>query len=138
MTMATDNTRFLAGNPKHPEGGEVPNITPDKTTGLAWTLEEIAEYLGTGNKPDGDVAGGLMAEVIQGTTAGYKDLTKDDRPRDRGLHQVGPADPEQDREVNGDVQRSSTHGGNMKRRAWTAVFVMGGLTAGLLAGCASR
>jgi mono/diheme cytochrome c family protein len=79
MTMATDNTRFLAGNPKHPEGGEVPNITPDKTTGLAWTLEEIAEYLGTGNKPDGDVAGGLMAEVIQGTTAGYKDLTKDDR-----------------------------------------------------------
>jgi len=25
----------------------------------------------------------------------------------------------------------------MKRRAWTAVFVMGGLTAGLLAGCAS-
>jgi mono/diheme cytochrome c family protein len=78
MTMATDNTRFLAGNPKHPEGGEVPNITPDKTTGLTWTLEEIAEYLGTGNKPDGDVAGGLMAEVIQGTTAGYKDLTRAD------------------------------------------------------------
>ena len=25
----------------------------------------------------------------------------------------------------------------MKRRAWTAVFVIGGLTAGLLAGCAS-
>ena len=41
--------------------------------------EEIADYLETGNKPDGDVAGGLMAEVIEGTAAGYKDLTKEDR-----------------------------------------------------------
>ena len=31
MTMATDNSRFLAGNPKGPEDAEVPNITPDKT-----------------------------------------------------------------------------------------------------------
>lgn len=79
MTMATDNSRFLAGNPKGPEDSEPPNITPDKTTGLTWTVEQIAEYLGTGNKPDGDVAGGLMAEMIQGTTAGYKDLTRADR-----------------------------------------------------------
>lgn len=79
VTMATDNSRFLAGNPKGPEDSEVPNITPDKSTGLTWSEEEIAEYLGTGNKPDGDVAGGLMAEVIQGTRAGYKDLTRDDR-----------------------------------------------------------
>jgi mono/diheme cytochrome c family protein len=79
MTMATDNTRFLAGNPKGPEDSEVPNITPDKTTGLQWSEEEIADYLGTGNKPDGDVAGGLMGEVIDGTLAGYKDLTKADR-----------------------------------------------------------
>ena len=79
MTMATDNTRFLAGNPKGPEDSEVPNITPDKTTGLSWSEEEIADYLGTGNKPDGDVAGGLMGEVIEGTLAGYKDLSKADR-----------------------------------------------------------
>jgi mono/diheme cytochrome c family protein len=79
MTMATDNSRFLAGNPKGPEDSEVPNITPDKTTGLTWTEEEIADYLETGNKPDGDVAGGLMGEVIDGTLAGYKDLTKADR-----------------------------------------------------------
>jgi mono/diheme cytochrome c family protein len=78
MTMATDNSRFLAGNPKGPEDAEVPNITPDKTTGLTWTEDQIADYLGTGNKPDGDVAGGLMAEVIQGTTAGFKDLTRAD------------------------------------------------------------
>jgi len=82
MTQATDNSRFLAGNQKGkgPEGKEVANITPDKDTGLGgWTEEQIAEYLGTGNRPDGDVAGGLMGEVIQGTSAGYKDLTKADR-----------------------------------------------------------
>jgi mono/diheme cytochrome c family protein len=79
MTNATDNSRFLAGNPKGPEDSVVPNLTPDKDTGLTWSEEEIAEYLGTGNKPDGDVAGGLMGEVIQGTAAGYKDLTKEDR-----------------------------------------------------------
>jgi hypothetical protein len=58
----------------------MPNVTPDKDTGIgSWSEEEIADYLGSGNKPDGDVAGGLMAEVIEGTLAGYKDLTKADR-----------------------------------------------------------
>jgi mono/diheme cytochrome c family protein len=82
MTMAVDNSRFLAGNPKGkgPEGSAVPNITPDRETGLgSWSEEQITDYLETGNKPDGDVAGGLMAEVIQGSSAGYKDLTKADR-----------------------------------------------------------
>ncbi|MGH7392094.1 MAG: cytochrome C [Candidatus Rokuibacteriota bacterium] len=78
LTMATDNSRFLAGNPKGPEDSQVPNITPDKETGLTWSEDEIAEYLATGNKPDGDVAGGLMGEVIQGTLAGYKDMTRAD------------------------------------------------------------
>ena len=80
MTMATDNSRFLAGNPKGPEDEAMPNITPDPDTGIGkWSVEEIADYLGSGNKPDGDVAGGLMGEVIDGTLAGYKDLTKADR-----------------------------------------------------------
>ena len=79
VTYATDNSRFLAGTPNGPEDSVEPNLTPDKDTGLKWSEEEIAEYLGTGNKPDGDVADGLMAEVIQGTLAGYKDLTKADR-----------------------------------------------------------
>jgi mono/diheme cytochrome c family protein len=81
MTMAVDNSRFLAGNPKKtgPEGQAAPNITPDKDTGLGdWTEEQIVTFLGTGNRPDGDVAGGLMGEMIQGTAAGYKDLTKAD------------------------------------------------------------
>src|SRR5262249_43486787 len=79
MTMATDNSRFLAGNPNGPEDSEIPNITPDPTRGLTWSEEEIADYLGSGNKPEGDVAGGLMGEVIEGTLAGYKDMTKADR-----------------------------------------------------------
>lgn len=79
MTMAPDASRFLAGNPQGPEKSEVPNITPDPATGLRWSEDEITEYLGTGNKPDGDVAGGLMGEVIQGTLAGYKDLSREDR-----------------------------------------------------------
>jgi mono/diheme cytochrome c family protein len=80
MTQATDNSRFLAGNPKGPEDASVPNITPDPETGIGkWSVDEIAEYLGTGNRPDGDVAGGLMGEVIDGTLAGYKDMTRADR-----------------------------------------------------------
>jgi mono/diheme cytochrome c family protein len=79
MTQATDNSRFLAGNAKGPEDSQVPNLTPDRQTGLTWSLEEIAYYLGTGNKPDGDTAGGLMGEVIHGTLAGYKDMTEPDR-----------------------------------------------------------
>ena len=56
-----------------------PNITPDPETGIGkWSEQEIVDYLGSGNKPDGDVAGGLMGEVIQGTTAGYRDLTPAD------------------------------------------------------------
>lgn len=78
-TMAPDASRFLAGTANGPEGATVPNITPDPDTGIgSWSVEEIAEYLGTGLRPDGDVAGGLMGEVIQGTTAGYKDMTRED------------------------------------------------------------
>jgi mono/diheme cytochrome c family protein len=80
LTMASDASRFLAGTPKGPEDQAIPNITPDSDTGIGkWSVEEIADYLGTGNKPDGDVAGGLMSEVIDGTLAGYKDLTQADR-----------------------------------------------------------
>jgi mono/diheme cytochrome c family protein len=81
MTMAVDSSRLLAGNSKRtgPEGQAAPNITPDPTTGIGdWTEEQIVTYLGTGNRPDGDVAGGLMGGNIQGTLAGYKDMTPAD------------------------------------------------------------
>src|SRR5262249_46405725 len=79
ITYATDNSRFLGGNAQGPEKSEVPNITPDPQTGLTWSEDEIAEYPATGNKPGGDVAGGLMAEVSQGSLAGSRDLTMADR-----------------------------------------------------------
>ena len=80
VTMASDNSRFLAGTPKGPEDQAIPNITPDPDTGIGkWSVEEIADYLASGNKPDGDVVGGLMAELIDGTLSGYKDLSKADR-----------------------------------------------------------
>ena len=81
LTMAVDTSRLLAGNGKKtgPEGQAAPNITPDKDTGIGtWTEEQIVTYLATGNRPDGDVAGGLMGENIQGTLAGYKDMSKSD------------------------------------------------------------
>ena len=78
VSQALDNSRFLAGNQNGPEKSVVPNITPDPQTGLRWSVDEIVEYLGTGNKPDGDLAGSLMAEVIHGTAAGYKDMTRAD------------------------------------------------------------
>lgn len=67
----------LAGNREGAEGGVVPNITPDKKTGIGrWRASELAEYLESGMTPDGDFAGDLMAEVID---HGLKFLTRADR-----------------------------------------------------------
>ena len=55
----------FAGGP-NPEGeGWVPNITQK---GLdEWSAKDIADFLETGQKPDGDTAGGSMARVIKNT-----------------------------------------------------------------------
>ena len=68
-----------AGAKIGPVGQAVPNISPDKNTGIGeWKREEIAELLHSGVKPDFDNVQGLMDEVIQGTPHGYKDMTKED------------------------------------------------------------
>jgi mono/diheme cytochrome c family protein len=57
-------------------GEDVPNITPDKETGIGdWKREDLAELLLTGTKPDLDNVQGLMAEVVE---HGYKNMTKED------------------------------------------------------------
>jgi mono/diheme cytochrome c family protein len=57
--------RHLAGTCDGPDGKLVPNITPDRQTGIGnWTCEELTRFLGTGRKPDGSFTGSLMAEVI--------------------------------------------------------------------------
>jgi mono/diheme cytochrome c family protein len=67
---------YMAGAKSGPLGEMVPNITPDKETGIGeWSRTDIAEILINGTKPDLDNVQGLMAEVVE---AGYKNMTKDD------------------------------------------------------------
>ena len=55
----------------------VPNITPEKTTGIAeWSKNEFASFLASGEKPDFDNVQGSMQEAIQ---HGLKFLTEADR-----------------------------------------------------------
>lgn len=71
-----DYGKWLAGTPDGPEGEEMPNLTPDAETGLTWDEAEIVEYLKSGQTPDFDYAGSLMAEVIEHNTG---KLTDEDR-----------------------------------------------------------
>lgn len=67
---------YLAGTKQGPFGASIPNITPDKESGIGrWSRADIADLLLTGTKPDLDRAGGLMAEVI---AAGYKKMARED------------------------------------------------------------
>ena len=78
---APNRSLYMAGmtEKESPLGEGIPNITPDKETGIGeWKREEIAELLKTGIKPDLDNVQGLMSEVIQGVGHGYKDMTKED------------------------------------------------------------
>jgi len=71
-----ESQRF-AGNHDSVDGADVPNITPDKKTGIGkWSQSDLVEYLETGAMPDGDYAGNVMAEVIDNSLS---HLTKDDR-----------------------------------------------------------
>ena len=76
-----NHSLYLAGASQKngPLGEAVPNITPDTETGIGtWKREEIADLLLTATKPDFDNIQGLMYEVVQGTSGGYKDIKKDD------------------------------------------------------------
>ena len=78
---APNQSLYMAGASEKngPLGEAVPNLTPDKETGIGdWRRQDIAELLLTGIKPDSDNVQGLMYEVIQGTPHGYKDMKKED------------------------------------------------------------
>ena len=69
----------LAGTKVGPLGDEISNITPDKGTGIGqWSQEEIADLILTGIKPNLDNVQGLMEEVIEGASRGYKNMTRED------------------------------------------------------------
>ena len=66
---AMEPSRFLAGTPAGPDGKAVPNITPDRKTGIGnWSEDDITTLLKDGQTPDFDFVGGAMAEVVRNTT----------------------------------------------------------------------
>jgi len=68
-TGGLDPARLFAGQ-RLGADESIPNITPDRETGIGrWSGRHIMRYLDMGMDPDGDFAGGSMAEVIEhGTT----------------------------------------------------------------------
>ena len=70
-------SQSLQGNANGPDGWKVPALAGAKAKEFAaWSVEEIAEYLKSGAKPDFDIAQGPMNEVIEDAT---KHLTDEDR-----------------------------------------------------------
>jgi mono/diheme cytochrome c family protein len=68
---------MLSGTNDGPEGDPVPNITPDRETGIGgWSDKDIEYLLETGQKPDGDSVGGAMGAVVDLSTS---KLTAEDR-----------------------------------------------------------
>jgi mono/diheme cytochrome c family protein len=66
---AMEQSRFLAGTAAGPGGKAVPNITPDRKTGIGnWSIDDIVTLLSTGQTPDFDFVGGAMAEVVKSTS----------------------------------------------------------------------
>ena len=62
---ASRRDRYLAGTCTGPDNRRVPNITPDKETGIGnWSHEQLMTFLSTGKKPDGSFTDSLMAEVL--------------------------------------------------------------------------
>ena len=73
---AMDRSRELSGNPEGP-GGKIPDLSPANKKGVvAWSRGDVLEYLSSGMTPEGDFAGGEMAEVIDHSTGM---LTEGDR-----------------------------------------------------------
>jgi mono/diheme cytochrome c family protein len=66
-----------SGTTDGPDGHKVPNITPDKDTGIgSWSHGELLRFLRSGLLPSGDAVGSLMGEVIE---QGISKLTDADR-----------------------------------------------------------
>jgi len=73
-----DEDYALSGTPDGPDGEKVPNITPDKETGIGgWEKADIVRVLRTGMLPDGDFAGSAMAEVVDTSTSKLTDADRD-------------------------------------------------------------
>jgi len=64
-----ESRRFAGYRIGGPDGFAVPNISGDPVHGIgSWSQDDIADFLQTGIKPDGDVIGSRMGDVIKGTS----------------------------------------------------------------------
>jgi mono/diheme cytochrome c family protein len=63
----------LEGTPKSLFTPAAPAIAGERSTIADWTADDITFYLSTGLKPDGDVSGGKMADVIDHATSHLSD-----------------------------------------------------------------
>jgi mono/diheme cytochrome c family protein len=69
-----ETERAFSGSPSGPESHKVPNITPDKATGIGnWSQNQIVRFLRSGLLPNGDTVGSVMGEVITGSTSKMTD-----------------------------------------------------------------
>jgi mono/diheme cytochrome c family protein len=68
----------FSGNADAPDNLKVPNITPDKATGIgSWQHSQLLMFLETGLLPNGDVAGSAMGEVIANGTSKMTDQDRE-------------------------------------------------------------
>lgn len=73
---AANSELAYAGNPDGPDDELVPNITPDRDTGIGdWSRESLDLFLRFGELPNGEYTAGSMDAVI----SGIGKLTADDR-----------------------------------------------------------
>ena len=69
-----ERDRWFVGTVDGPGGHLVPNITPDNQTGIGnWSVDDIVQYLATGQDPNGGDAAHEMAEVVQNSTSKLTD-----------------------------------------------------------------
>ena len=69
--------RELAGNTAGPDGEKIPDITPNRKTGIGrWSNGEIEFFLQLGMLPGGDFVGSSMSEVIDDNTGNLTDADR--------------------------------------------------------------
>lgn len=68
----------FSGTAEGPDGHKVPNITPDRATGIGgWSHGQLLRLLRSGILPNGDAVGSLMGEVVDRSTSKMTDADRD-------------------------------------------------------------
>lgn len=72
-----DASAAYSGTADGPDGEKVPNITPDRDTGIGtWSQRDVVRVLKSGLLPDGDFVGSLMGEVVENGTSKLTDADR--------------------------------------------------------------